>query len=71
MTHKNKVVLSINFDGEMMCVDVLQRPNGTFGFDEFRRDPEYPQGWFCLVHYGRQAYSIESAAIKPAPATLG
>ena len=22
------------------CVDIFSRPDGTFGFEEFRRDPE-------------------------------
>jgi len=26
------------------CVDVFARPDGTFGFEEFRRDPE-DMGW--------------------------
>ena len=27
------------------CVDIFRRPDGSFGFDEFRRDPEDMGAW--------------------------
>ena len=29
----------------MRCVDLFRRPNGTFGYEEFRRDPEDQGAW--------------------------
>jgi hypothetical protein len=41
------------------CVDVFARPNGTFGFEEFRRDPEdvgvsTPVGYFYSRVFERE-----------------
>jgi len=49
MAHENKVIRSVNLDGETICVDIFQRPDGTYGFDEFRRDPEDGRGWSGVV----------------------
>jgi hypothetical protein len=43
------VVQSINLAGDCRCVDVFQRPNGSFGFAEFRGDPEDNRGWFPVI----------------------
>lgn len=56
MAHLNKVMQPINLPGEMVCVDIFQRPDGTFGFDEFRREPEDGRGWFSIVYYGEQVF---------------
>jgi len=49
--HKNRVLQSINQPGEQMCVDIFERPDGTFGFEEFRRDPEDGSGWFAVGRF--------------------
>lgn len=60
MAHVNKVIRSINLDGETVCVDIFQRPDGSFGFDEFRRDPEDGRGWFSIGHHGEARFdSVE------------
>lgn len=63
MAHKNKVMRSINMSGEHICVDIFCRPDGTFGFDEFRRDPEDPSGWFSIGHYGDTIFDSAEAAL--------
>ena len=40
MAHLNKVIRSINAPGDARCVDLFARPDGSFGFEEYRRDPE-------------------------------
>ena len=40
------------------CVDVFSRPDGTFGFEEFRRDPED-------MGHGRRSATIRAANIRP------
>jgi hypothetical protein len=40
VTHKNKVLRSFNNEGATLCVDIFVRPNGTIGFEEYRRDLE-------------------------------
>lgn len=62
MAQKNKVIHSINQDGALLCVDIFQRPDGTFGFDEYRRDPEDGRGWFSIgMHSGLLFESAASA----------
>jgi hypothetical protein len=34
------VLASIETDDGLRCVDLFRRPDGTFGYQEFRRDPE-------------------------------
>lgn len=62
MAHKNKVVKSINYDGEMLCVDIFVRPDDTFGFEEYRRDIEDNRGWFPIGFYAdRVFHSVDDA----------
>ena len=62
MAHKNKVMQSINASGEILCVDIFRRPDGTFGFDEFRRDPEDPRGWYSVGHHAGLIFEREQDA---------
>jgi hypothetical protein len=57
---------SINLDGEYICVDIFLRPDGTYGFDEFRRDPEDSRGWYSIGHFGDQVFADADAALKKA-----
>ncbi len=66
MAHTNKVLRSINLDGETICVDIFARPDGTYGFDEFRRDPEDGQGWYSIGHYGSAEFSSPDEALAEA-----
>jgi len=62
MSDNHTVLLSKNMFGDTVCVDIYQRADGTFGFEEFRRDSEDGQGWFPIGHYSHQGYvSIEEA----------
>ncbi len=71
MAHANKVIRSVNLDGADICVDIFQRPDGTFGFDEFRRDPEDGRGWFSIGHHGVEAFATEAAAVAAAVTRVG
>jgi hypothetical protein len=44
------------------CVDVFSRPDGTFGFEEFRRDPEDMGAWTPISYYSRHEYPTVDAA---------
>jgi len=44
------------------CVDVFSRPEGTFGFEEFRRDPEDMGVWTPAAFYSRQEFRSIAAA---------
>jgi hypothetical protein len=44
------------------CVDVFVRPDGTFGFEEFRRDPEDMGTWTPVAYFsGGVFFSGEEA----------
>ena len=59
---RNKVLDSLENPYGDLCVDVFARPDGTFGFEEYRRDPEDNGRWQCLHrHQGRVFRSMEEA----------
>ena len=61
------VVLSSieTFDGDR-CVDIFERADGTFGFDEFRRDPETETGWFRIGYFEGDVFASRIKAIEAA-----
>jgi hypothetical protein len=48
------------------CVDIFRRPDGTFGFEESRRDPEDMGGWTAIAYYSVREYSTEAEAVAVA-----
>ena len=46
MAHVNRVLRSINDEDASRCVDIFLRPDGSIGFEEYRRDVEDGRGWF-------------------------
>ena len=38
------------------CVDLFERPDGTFGFEEFRRDFEDQGRWTAISYYSGKTY---------------
>jgi hypothetical protein len=46
-------------------VDIFAREDGSFGFEEYRRDPEDGQ-WRCLHRYSSQVFSSEQDAAAEA-----
>ena len=70
MAHTNKVIRSINLDGETICVDVFLRPDGTYGFDEFRRDPEDGRGWYSIGHFGSASFPTFDEALSEVKAKV-
>ena len=55
----------------MTCVDVFERPDGTFGFDEFRRDSEDMRGWFSIGYFGNRVFPTPEAALSDARKSVG
>lgn len=68
MAHINKVLRSINRDDGQLCVDIFIRPDGTYGFEEYRRDPEDPRGWYAIGHHATKIFPTETAALAEARA---
>ncbi|RTL63773.1 MAG: hypothetical protein EKK41_22815 [Hyphomicrobiales bacterium] len=67
---KNRVVQSFNQDGETRCVDVFMRPDGTYGFEEYRRELEDGRGWFAIGGYAGQQFVSFDAALHAAAAKV-
>ena len=66
MAHINKVMRSINEAGACRCVDVFRRPDGSFGFEEFRRDAEDGRGWFAIGGFAASVFGNEDSALAAA-----
>ena len=42
------VTKSISSDEGLRCVDILRREDNSFGFEEYRKDPEANEGWIKI-----------------------
>ena len=64
---KSWVVLRSIENGEHdRCVDLFRRSDGSFGFDEFRRDVEDAGAWTPVAYYSGRTYSSQDAALSAA-----
>ena len=64
---KSWVVLrSIENGGHDRCVDLFRRPDGSFGFEEFRRDVEDAGAWTPVAYYSGAAYCSTDDALGAA-----
>ena len=48
------------------CVDLFSRPDGSYGFEEFRRDAEDRGDWTPVRHYSGAVYASQEAALAAA-----
>ena len=48
------------------CVDLFLRPDGTYGFEEFRRDPEDAGARTPVQHYSGVKYASKDDALTAA-----
>jgi len=61
-----KVFVSVeNFEHDR-CVDIFSRPDGSYGFEEFRRDTEDGGQWTPVQYYSGVAYVSSAAALETA-----
>jgi hypothetical protein len=70
MADKNVVVRSLNMDGEARCVDIFCRPDGTYGFEEYRREPEDGRGWYAIGSYSSRSFETSMDALANAKANV-
>ena len=66
MAHANKVTRSIETPDGGRCVDLFRRADASFGFEEYRRDPEDAGGWFPICRHGEASYPTGAAALAEA-----
>jgi len=48
------------------CIDIFARPDGTFGFEEFRSDPEDMGAWTPMSSFAAGAYPTVAGAVTAA-----
>ncbi len=60
--HKNRVLRSIETQEGERCVDFFIRPDGSFGFEEYRRDAEDGRGWFPIGFHAGKSFASEEVA---------
>jgi hypothetical protein len=71
MAHLNKVVRSINDATQSLCVDIVRAPDGRFGFNQYRRDPEDGRGWYQVGAQGQPVFDSAEKALDSAIAAVG
>jgi hypothetical protein len=57
---------SIENDEHDRCVDLFRRPDGTFGFETFRRDAEDAGAWTPVGYFSGAAWPTDEAALAAA-----
>jgi hypothetical protein len=57
------VVDSIESSERNRCVDLFQRRDGTYGFEEFRGDAEDAGGWTPVAYHSGNSYQSREAAL--------
>jgi len=65
-----KVLESLHDLTAERCVDVFVRDDGTFGYEEYRRDYEDGGMWFPLHRYSGQVFRTQAEALAHARATV-
>ncbi len=65
-----KVLTSLENSAGDHSVDIFARDDGTFGFEEYRRDPEDVSGWFPLHRYSNQVFSTQEDALAQAKSSV-
>jgi hypothetical protein len=63
---KPVVLASYENDAADRCVDLFQRSDGSFGFEEYRRDPEDAGRWSRIGWFGDRVYATRDDALAAA-----
>jgi hypothetical protein len=60
------VFVSVENSEHDRCVDIFSRPDGSYGFEEFRRDIEDGGRWTPVQYYSGTAYVSPTEALDTA-----
>ena len=52
------------------CVDIFRRDDGSFGFEEYRRDPEDRGGWTLVAYHAHRIFATRDEADAAAAASI-
>jgi hypothetical protein len=62
----SSVIAALHNDDAHRCVKIIKGPDGTFGFQEFRRDPEDAGGWTLVRENPPGTYATQVQAVAAA-----
>jgi hypothetical protein len=65
------VLTSIESGDRNLCVDFFEDPDGGFGFEQFRSDPEDGGGWTPISGYSASRYATLVEATERARGVVG
>jgi hypothetical protein len=60
------VITTLHNDDAHRCVKIIKRSDGTFAFNEFRRDPEDAGGWTLVRENAGGPYATQAQAVAAA-----
>jgi hypothetical protein len=64
------VFVSVENSEHDRCVDIFSRPDGSYGFEEFRRDVEDGGQWTPVQYYSGVAYRSAAVVLDSAERTI-
>jgi hypothetical protein len=71
MTSKPVALLSIEDAEHNRCVDLFSRSDGSFGFEEYRRDVEDGGVWTRVQYFSPLVYASLKATLTAAMRSVG
>jgi hypothetical protein len=67
---RTKVIRSLEDADGFRCVDIFERPDGSYGFKEFRRDPEDAGRWTLVGDYSHHSHATTDDALRVAATSI-
>ncbi|MCB1510205.1 MAG: hypothetical protein KDJ36_04825 [Hyphomicrobiaceae bacterium] len=68
---KRRVLHSLESAERDRCVDIFMRPDGSFGFEAYRKDGEDGRGWYAIGGFEGVRYTSRLEAVAAARANVG
>jgi hypothetical protein len=66
-----QVLASVENAEANRCVDIFMRGDGSFGFEEYRRDPEDGGQWTLVAYHSYRVYATRDEARAAAGQIVG
>ena len=63
---KKVILKSINNLDDTLCVDIFERSDGSFGFEEYRRELENYEGWYKIGLFDQHRFNTKDEAYAEA-----
>ena len=65
-----QIVASYETSEHNRAVDIFARPDGSYGFEEFRRDPEDMGVWYDVAYFAEQRFASRAEAERAAESAV-